>query len=199
METPKIHGKHGYRPSRWMWDKSPNDIFYRFTLDTPMNIEIRNYSELPSTYIYLVEEVENENHYNQLKVANGNEPYLAANNLRRGTYNVIVEGTLDNKGAVNNGIITTLITGYPSRVETDLGVFSNEVSQVVTGDTRSANNAYGDGARSDIYYKLELDRQMDLSVSLYQSELNDINIYLLNHLEENITNSQNGELGVKQL
>lgn len=187
-----------YRPLDWIWEDSPNDVFYKFTLDTPMLIIASNYWDSKGSNAYIVEENMNTGELTPVEIIY-KENRLVAAMLAKGTYNIISEGTIDNNGTILNGEIETSILGVPHRMEVDLGAFDGGAIQVISGDTRRTSNEYGDESRNDIYYKFELGRQMNISVSPDDSGLNEVNIYLLDEDENQVANSQNNILRTERL
>ncbi|MFV0586715.1 DUF6443 domain-containing protein [Bacteroides reticulotermitis] len=197
---------NSYIPPRWIWDASPNDVFYRFTLDAPMDVFVENQSELKSTRIFLIEESPEVDVQHQPIILKGGEsPYIGDGSgvysLLKGTYNIIVEGHSDSQNNIHNGLITTFIRGMPcERVEKNLGDITTPGCTTVGIDTRRTSNAYGNPFCNDIYYKFELSRQMDFLASLGQnSELDCVNMYLLNQSEALISFSNDSLLHVKDL
>lgn len=190
-----------YRPSGWQWDESPNDVFYCFTVETPMAVIAQT---TPGACVYI--EPEDLNTGELMPFWGGNvDPNIFIAILPIGTYYVISEGFIDDNGMISNGEIVTNIYASSSRLQYGLGTFTENIQQTIIGDTRRASTEYGDKYRNDIYYYLDLKQYMNLSVFLSDSEfindfdLSDVNLYLLDGWEKEIASSKNGRLEVEQL
>ena len=187
-----------YRPSGWQWEKSPNDVFYRFTLETPMVVLVQ--SKMDSTDCSFYIEEENMSRDSLMPIQKKrlfSDTSFAI--LPKGAYYFILEGGIDKDGSIINGEIETFIMAIPQKMQYDLGYFTTNTLRTITGDTRRTSNAYGNPSRNDIYYKFSLKRPMKLSASLNDLGLNNINMYLLDLSENKIASSQDGNLTVEHL
>ena len=191
-----------YRPADWPWVNSPNDVFYRFTLETPMVVIVDQTSSVGTCTAYCLEEDPGTGKMIPIPLLDGlflNTPVKAVS-LQSGTYYIVIEGPVDNNGVVIDGVIRAAILGLPGRYEVVLGAFSTNIRQTLTGDTRRTSNEYGDSSRNDIYYNFDLRRPMRFSVSLNSSsDLSKINLYLLDKDEKKIASSLGGSLVVEKL
>ncbi|WP_333698550.1 RHS repeat domain-containing protein [Bacteroides congonensis] len=191
-----------YRPADWPWENSPNDVFYRFTLETPMIIIVDQISSVGTCTVYCLEEDPGTGEMISIPLLDAlflNTPVKAAS-LQCGTYYIVTEGPVDNNGVAIDSVIETLISGFPGRYEVFLGSFSTNIQQTFTGDTRRTSNEYGDSSRNDIYYSFGLKHPMRFSVSLNStSDLSKINLYLLDKDEKEIASSSGGSLVVEKL
>lgn len=180
-----------YRPSSWIWTNSPKDIHYRFTLNTPMSIDVINSSELGSLSMYIVQEKEDPYPIQEIKrITSQKDASIENFLLSNGIYRVIVEGGLTSNGYTIDGLITTTIKGKSAdkHIE-DLGDLSQR--PFYSGNyTDKCPNADGDSSRYQVYCQFKLSRKMDFTVSLdIDSGLENINIYLLNEEKKEIYRS----------
>ena len=191
-----------YRPADWPWENSPNDVFYRFTLETPMNVIVDLSSSTGICTAYCLEEEPTTGKMMPIPLLDGlffKTPVKTAF-LQSGTYYIVVEGPVDNNGVAIDDVIRTAILGSPNRYEVVLGSFATNIRQTLTGDTRKTSSEYGDSSRNDIYYGFDLKRPMKLSVSLNSSsDLSNINLYLLDGENKEIASSTGGSLSVEKL
>ncbi len=191
-----------YRPGDWPWVNSPNDVFYRFTLETPMNVIVDLSSSTGTCTTYCLEEDPSTGEMMPIPLLDGlffKTPVKTVS-LQSGTYYIVIEGPVDNNGVAIDGVIRAAMLGLPGRYEVVLGSFSTNIRQTLTGDTRRTSNEYGDSSRNDIYYNFDLRRPMRFSVSLNSSsDLSKINLYLLDKDEKKIASSLGGSLVVEKL
>lgn len=187
----------GYRPLFWPWPSSPNDVFYRFTLNTPMYILATSSSKQTDSEVYIVEEDTITGELTPIKPTNI-IPNLQTFLLPKGTYNAISEGVIDKSGNISNGEIITNIIGSPYRMEINLGIY-NGGSLQFGDDTRRASNVYGNEFRNDIYYKFYLKRQMNLTMYLKNSNISEVNMYLLDGSENLLSHSDSGQMKTDQM
>lgn len=187
-----------YRPDGWEWPDSPNDVFYRFTLERPMKIAF--FSNIGKVYI-LKEEL-NTGRLIPVPYNNLGQPQISVGLAegQAGTYYVISESRVDANGSFTNGEIPIRIVGTPMSVSAveDLGLLSGNTSLTVTGDSRYSLNEYG-GSYNDLTYVFETDHYMDLSVALANMGLSEVKMYLLDNKKELITSSQNSKFDVMAL
>lgn len=193
-----------YRPADWPWENSPNDVFYRFTLETPMIVlaKINTAVGIGTGSVYCLEEDSITGNLNPMPIVDTsifNSPVQGVS-LRKGTFYIVAEGPVDNNGVAIDGVIKTVIAGLPRRYEVPLGVFSTNIQQKLTDDTRRTSSEYGDSCRNDIYYRFDLKCPMRLSVSLNSSsDLKKANLYLLDKDNKEIASSKGGSLSVEKL
>lgn len=193
-----------YRPSDWQWKNSPNDVFYRFTLDAPMAalVEITTSMGAGTGVAYCLKEDSITGILTPIPLEKGyffSLPVQTAY-LRSGTYYMVAEGPVDNNGVAMNGTMTTTIACIPNRCEVALGSFSTNIQQILTGDTRGTTSEHGDPSRNDVYYSFDLKHPMKLSVSLNSSsDLSNVNLYLLNKENNEVVSSTEGSLSVEKL
>lgn len=184
-----------YRPADWPWENSPNDVFYRFTLETPMIVlaKINTAVGIGTGSVYCLEEDSITGNLNPMPIVDTsifNSPVQGVS-LCKGTFYIVAEGPVDNNGVAIDGVIKTVIAGLPRRYEVPLGVFSTNVQQKLTDDTRRTSSEYGDSCRNDIYYRFDLKCPMRLSVSLNSSsDLKKANLYLLDKDNKEIASSK---------
>ena len=172
---------NAYCPNGWLWSDSPNDVFYRLTLETPMAVlaETMTSPGYNTGFVYFLEEDPITKSLTPIPLMKDFLPGQVAS-LHCGTYYIVAEGPINNDGVAINDIMTTTITAVPYRYEVPLGSFSTNVQQTLTGDTRRTSSERGDPSRNDIYYRFDLNRPMNLSVSLNSSsDLSSINLCLL--------------------
>lgn len=183
-----------YRPDGWQWPSSPNDVFYRITLDTTMVVlvEIDTRLGFDTGIAYFLEEDTITGILTPIPHLDGHyfDPSVQIFSLQKGAYYVVAEGPVDDNGVAIDDIMTTTITAIPYRYEVPLGSFSTHTSRTLTGDTRRTSSEYGDPSRNDIYYNFNLNSPMSLSVNLNSfpdpEEFSDINLYILNDLNKEI-------------
>lgn len=193
-----------YRPADWPWENSPNDVFYRFTLEAPMIVlaKINTAIGIGTGSVYCLEEDSITGNLNPMPIVDTsifNSPVQGVS-LRKGTFYIVAEGPVDNNGVAIDGVIKTVIAGLPRRYEVPLGVFSTNIQQKLTDDTRRTSSEYGDSCRNDIYYRFDLKCPMRLSVSLNSSsDLKKANLYLLDKDNKEIASSKGGSLSVEKL
>ena len=193
-----------YRPADWPWESSPNDVFYRFKLETPMMVFVKVSTSLGlgTGVAYCLEEDSITGSLTPIPLVDTflfHSP-IQGISLQKGTYYIVAEGPVDDKGIPLNEIIKTAIMGIPTRYQVPLGSFSTNIQQTLTGDTRRTSSHYGDSSRNDIYYYVDLKRPMRLSVSLNSSsDLRNINLYLLDGENKEIASSTGGTLSVEKL
>lgn len=193
-----------YRPADWPWENSPNDVFYRFTLETPMIVlaKINTNLGVGTGIPYCLEEDSITGSLIPIPIMDTsifNSPVQGVS-LCKGTYYIVAEGPVDSNGVAIDGVIKTVITGLPRRYEVPLGVFSTNIQQKLTDDTRRTSSEYGDSCRNDIYYRFDLKCPMRLSVSLNSSsDLKKANLYLLDKDNKEIASSKGGSLSVEKL
>lgn len=191
-----------YRPADWPWVNSPNDVFYRFTLETPMNVIVDLSSSTGACTAYCLEEDPSTGEMMPIPLLDGlffKTPVKTVS-LQSGTYYIVIEGPVDNNGVAIDGVIRAAMLGLPGRYEVVLGSFSTNIRQTLTGDTRRTSNEYGDSSRNDIYYNFDLKRPMKLSVSLNSSsDLSNLNLHLLDGENKEIASSTGGSLSVEKL
>lgn len=179
----------GFTPPRWPSKTSPNDIYYKFTLNTPMNIVVNQCgSMLDYTYAFLFKEGTNEypiqkTSSDELNTCKDHHPSMIVENLDKGTYYVV------SQGGKENGEINTYIEGIPTRVEHFLGSFDCYYWNILTQDTKNTSNAYTAGKQNDVFYRFTLSKEMDLCVNLSSINLSDINVYLLDSNENCIASN----------
>ena len=194
----------GYRPADWSWKNSPNDVFYRFTLDTPMFLlaEMTTNLEEGTGTLYCLEEDPNTGQLVSIPLV---EEFIfttpiQGRYLKRGTYYMVAEGPADNDGVAIDCTMKTTIVGLPGRYTVPLGPLSTNIQQTFIGDSRRTSSEYGDSVRNDVYYSFDLKRPMNLSVSLNRSsDLSNVNLYLLDGSNKVIASSTNGSLFVEKL
>lgn len=193
-----------YRPADWPWENSPNDVFYRFTLEAPMIVlaKINTAIGIGTGSVYCLEEDSITGNLNPMPIVDTsifNSPVQGVS-LCKGTFYIVAEGPVDNNGVAIDGVIKTVIAGLPRRYEVPLGVFSTNIQQKLTDDTRRTSSEYGDSCRNDIYYRFDLKCPMRLSVSLNSSsDLKKANLYLLDKDNKEIASSKGGSLSVEKL
>lgn len=193
-----------YRPADWPWENSPNDVFYRFTLEKPMGIlvNIKTSSGIGTGISYCLEEDSITGTLTSIPLVKGTFLISTVPSvfLQKGTYYIVAEGPVDDNGMALNEVITTAILGQPHRYEAPLGSFSTNIQQTLTGDTHRTSSGHGDSSRNDIFYSFDLKRPMKLSVSLNSfSDLSNINFYLLDGENKEIASSTGGSLSVEKL
>lgn len=180
-----------YRPNDWAWPNSPNDVFYRFTLEKPMRI----ISSSMMGKVYILEEDLDTGNLKTVPLIGFSSAFLEGAELQVGTYYVISESQVDANGNFTNEELTTRIVGTRlsmSAVE-NLGVTPRDTLLTVTGDSRYSLNEYGD-SKNDLAYIFETVHYMDISVTLADTGLSEVNMYLLDDKEQLIASSQNSKL-----
>lgn len=184
-----------YRPEGWAWQHSPNDVFYRFTLETPMFVTA-NVVMLPKyndANVYFLEEDSDTGDLTFIPCMDDYYPYRTVS-LPCGTYYMVVEAPADCNGNFANGMINTFITFIPHRYEVSLGSFRTGIRQTIVGDTHRTSDHYGCPHANDIYYRFHLQRPMSLSVFLNSfpdpDSVEPFNLYIFNEKGEEIDSSE---------
>ena len=193
-----------YRPVGWKWENSPNDVFYRFTIERPMAvlIEITTSLGAGTGVAYCLKEDPITGNLTPIPLEKGFFFSLPVQSgmLQSGTYYMVAEGPVDDNGVAFDDMMTTSIICISNRYELPLGSFSTNNQQTLTSDTRGTSSEYGDPSRNDVYYRFELKHPMKLSVALNSSsDLSNINLYLLNKENNEIASSTGGSLSVEKL
>jgi hypothetical protein len=161
--------------------RSAKDVYYKFTLTRPMAITISHCeSELSDTYLHLLNALGTRIAYND----DGGSA-CAPDGSRRlrsfleitlapGTYYIVSEGFSQ------NGNITTAVTGkLPTDVVYfDLGSKSDAFTLTSTLNTSTASNIYGQSG-NDIFLKLTLTKDMEITISHCGSAVADTYVHLL--------------------
>ncbi|WP_458408765.1 RHS repeat domain-containing protein [Bacteroides congonensis] len=194
----------GYRPADWPWENSPNDVFYRFTLDTPMFLwaEMTTNLEEVTGVLYCLEEEPGTGQLTPIPLV---EDFIfttpiQGRYLKTGTYYLVAEGPVDNGGIAIDCMMKTEIVGLPGRYTVPLGLLSTNIQQTLTGDSHRTSSEHGDSVRNDVYYSFDLRCPMKLSVSLNRSSnLGNVNLYLLDGSNKVIVSSTDGSLFVEKL
>lgn len=187
-----------YRPADWAWEDSPNDVFYKFTLEIPM-VVLAAITEPEPGRIYCLEEEADTGYLTPITLMFIPSTDVYAAILQKGVYYYVFEGRTDDKGNVFNGEMNVLIAGLPHRYEVSLGSVSDKTAQQLIGDTRRTSNAYGNGSLNDVFYAFELECPMDFRVSHAGPEFKFFTSYLLDQSEKEIASSASGDLRVEQL
>lgn len=193
-----------YRPADWPWENSPNDVFYRFTLDTPMFLlaGMTTNLEKGTGILYCLEEEPSTGQLTPIPLV---EEFIfttpiQGRYLKTGTYYLVAEGPVDDDGVAIDCMMKTEILGLPGRYTVPLGLLSTNIQQTLTGDSRRTSSEYGDSVRNDVYYSFDLRCPMKLSVSLNRSsDLGNVNLYLLDGSNKVIVSSTDGSLFVEKL
>ncbi|MDR1153692.1 MAG: FG-GAP-like repeat-containing protein [Bacteroidales bacterium] len=147
--------------------RSTNDVFYRFTLNCPMEVEIKTCgSALADTYITLL---------------NGSGGYLepfddvqtagtcssrfhenARKTLSAGTYYLVCEGWSQ------NGSITTQLTGRPGNsmaTAINAGTYGAFFTWSDLQNTGNFTNTYTGRSTSDVFYRFTLTKKMKVTIT----------------------------------
>ncbi|MDR1716872.1 MAG: FG-GAP-like repeat-containing protein, partial [Prevotella sp.] len=157
-----------------------NDVYYRFTLTSAMDITISHCgSEVNDTYVHLLNAsgakiTSNDDYSGDGKCSSTYQSYLKMTNLAAGTYYVVSEGYSQ------NGNITTNIQGGPNRVEYDLGTKSGSFTYTHTQNTASCPNSYTGRPANDVFYRFTTTVPMDVVISHCGSSVSDTYVHLLN-------------------
>lgn len=185
--------------------RDPSDVFYRFTISTPMAITIDHCgSELYDTYLHVFngsgEEIYwNDDDWTYQYCSNQMNSFIYIPELPAGTYYVVSEGYS------NNGIITTKINGFVPITKNpqnwtntiDIGLKNNTFEHVDSKNTSNYINSYIGQFSKDVVYKFTLNVDMSVTVSHCGSEVGDTYLHLLNVNGDPIV-SNNNYTGVEQ-
>ncbi|GHU63513.1 hypothetical protein FACS1894123_06410 [Bacteroidia bacterium] len=160
-----------------IYGKNTNEVFYKFTLTTAMEITMSHCnSAVSDTYMYLLDAyknliVSNDDYSGEGKCSNTYHSCIKIQ-LPAGTYYVVSEGYSA------NGNITTNITGTIASTIVDLGSRSAAFTYTHTQNTSNLNNSYGQ-TTNEVFYKLTLTTAMEITVSHCNSAVSDTYMYLL--------------------
>ncbi|GHU64368.1 hypothetical protein FACS1894123_08900 [Bacteroidia bacterium] len=167
------------------YGRSTNDVAYKFTLTTGMNMVISNCgSSVSDTYLYLLNAsgngISSNDDYSGTGACSNTYHSRIAQTLPAGTYYVISEGYS------SNGSITTNITGTAAGISGNTfqspisaGSFSAAFSYSNTQNTTGFTNTFG-RATNDVFYRFSVSVQMDVTITHCGSSLSDTYMYLLN-------------------
>lgn len=169
-------------------DPSRNDVYYSFDLKHPMklSVSLNSSSDLSNVNLYLLNKENNE-------VVSSTVGSLSVEKLLWGKYYLMVEGQeLD-------GMFSVDFKLEPQERCIDLGKVSGTKTFSESFDTTNSENRFG-LSTNEIFYKLQLTRDMDISISNRYSIIAErfgTAIYLLDADENIIKSTQDGRLGLK--
>ena len=178
--------------------QTTNDIRYELILTRSMDITIsHDSSEVLDTYVYLLNSsgvsmtYNNDNNGEHGAPPNRLHSYMRIPNLLAGTYYVLSEGYSQ------NGNIKTTIEGNIPRTEISAGIHSSDFTYTHTQNTYNTMNGYTGQATRDVFYKLTLNKAMNITISHNGSAVGDTYVHLLNSSGTRIAynNDNNGEPG----
>lgn len=158
---------YGFRPT--------NDVFYKFTLQYPMNITVTHEdSPHKCTCISLLDSNLRSLRVESAGCNNPDEyPVLQYENLPAGTYYVVSEG------ALTEGIIKTTIMGR-SLFQKNLGIKTSSFNYTHTQDTKECTNAWNQSSVNNFCCEITTNQASDFYISHLGSELQNTRATLLN-------------------
>jgi RHS repeat-associated protein len=160
--------------------RSTNDVYYKFTLTTAMDVVISHCgSAVSDTYVHLLNSsggfvALNDDYDGEGHCSSTFNSYLKRTNLAAGTYYVVSEGYSQ------NGNITTTIQGTVQKVEYDLSSKSGSFTYTHTQNTANCFNSYTGRSTNDVFYKFTTTVAMDIIISHCGSAVSDTYVHLLN-------------------
>lgn len=92
-----------YRPDGWEWQDSPNDVFYRFTLEKTMRILCTS----DTGEVHILEEDPDTGRLVPVPLIDFIAKNFSLAELKAGTYYVVSESRIDENGSFTNGEIVT--------------------------------------------------------------------------------------------
>lgn len=150
--------------------KSTNDVYYKFTLNTTMEVTIKHCgSTVNDTYLHLLNSAGTAIAYND--DYSGTDQCSSALNsylktfLSPGTYYVVSEGY------DTNGVILTSITGVVKTAGDVMqnpivvGSYSSDFSYSNSQNTTNFTNAYVGKSSNDVFYKLTLNKKTEVTIT----------------------------------
>lgn len=178
------------RTSSEYGDPSRNDIYYNFSLNSPMSLSV-NLNSFPDP-----DEFSNINLYifndsNKEIASVTGESSFENLPLLWGNYYLMIEG-MD-----YDGILSADFELNPLEISIDLGKVSETKTFSETFNTTVSENVFG-LSTNEIFYKLQLTRELDISISNHSStNSNDVTvIYLLDAKGNIIRSAQDGRKGL---
>ncbi len=172
--------------------RTPNDVYYRFTLNKKMEVTISHCgSTLSDTYLSLLDASGNLITYNDDYSGTGAcssslHSYLKKE-LDAGTYYIVSEGFSQ------NGVILTQISGTVLYLPGDsmqdpviVGTYGNSFEYSNTQNTANFTNQHTTRSPNDIFYKFTLNRKMQVTMS-HCGSLIDTYMFLLDASGNTIT------------
>ncbi|MDR1155711.1 MAG: DUF6443 domain-containing protein, partial [Bacteroidales bacterium] len=161
--------------------RSTNDVFYRFTLNCPMEVELKTCgSGLADTYITLLngsggylqsfDDAQEAGSCSSLRHEN------VKKTLSAGAYYIVCEGWSQ------NGSITTQITGRPGNsmaTAINAGTVTASSSYTNTQNTGNFTNSYEGRPTNDVFYKFTIPATTNVIISHCGSEVSDTYVSLL--------------------
>ena len=167
--------------------RSTNDVFYKFTLTSVMDITLLQCGSLINdTYAYLLNSsgtVITSYNFSYLVCCgtHGDPMYVEAPGLPPGTYYVVSEGT-----NANGNIYTEIvgkdpgIPGDKRSTAIDAGRYGTSFSYTDTRDTRHYSDQYPAKPLYDVFYQFTITSPMDMTISNCGSEVGTTYLYVLN-------------------
>ncbi|MDR0546116.1 MAG: T9SS type A sorting domain-containing protein [Dysgonamonadaceae bacterium] len=166
--------------------RATNEVFYKMTLLTPMNVVITNCgSALSDTYLYLLDANGNTIDYNDDYGGTGacSSAYhsVIKKTLQAGTYYAVSEGYSSN-GSITTNVSATpdanSIIGNTRQNPIVAGTYSSPFNYSGSQNTVNFTNTYGQSS-NDVFYKFMLSVPMTVIVSHCGSALSDTYLHLL--------------------
>ena len=167
-----------------------NDVFYKFTITSPMDITISHCgSTLNSTYIWLLNASGTMIAYNK-----DGSCSMKKDDLPAGTYYIVSEGKS------GNGSIITRLDGKPTVGKTgnrrenpfDAGTYDDNFTYSSTVNPFDYSNYYVGKGSSDVFYKFTITVPMQITISHCDSQRDDTYIWLLNSTGNLIAENDDG-------
>ena len=174
--------------------RSPNDVYYRFTLNRKMEVTMSHCgSTLSDTYLILLDNSGNKINYNDdyygMNACSSTRHSYLKQELDAGTYYVVSEGYNQ------NGTILTQISGTTVYVQgdsfqdpIDAGIYDNSFQYSNTQHNGNFTNQHIARAPNDIYYRFTLNKRMLVTMTHCGSEI-DSYMFLLDASQNMITSN----------
>lgn len=178
------------RTSSEYGDPSRNDIYYNFSLNSPMSLSVFLNSfpdpdEFSNINLYIF------NDSNKEFASVTGESAFEGLSLLWGNYYLMIEG-MD-----YDGMLSADFELKPLEISIDLGKVSETKTFSETFNTTASENVFG-LSTNEIFYKLQLTRELDISISNHSStNSTDVTvIYLLDAKGNIIRRAQDGRIGL---
>ena len=175
------------------------DVYYRFTLNTPMLVTINHCgSALNDTFLFLLDASGNLITHNDVATTNLSGCHLNTHShiqrqLNAGTYFVVSEGKSSDGSITTN--ITGVATGNTQAKPINAGNFSKSFACPYTVNTHNYTNEYTNPHRgvqtNDVYCQFTLLTTMEVTISHCGSVLGDTFLFLL-HADGTLIDYQGG-------